>query len=192
MDSKKRIIIGYYDRRDQPEYQVFRRVATNFKEDCHFHVGFGDAVAQMHPPGQPIIVFRPDIALSNENDETFKGRINDLEELNKWVQQKCVPLVREITFENAEELTEEGLPFLILFYANDDVESIKDFKAIVETQLQGEKCEFFLRLCRFFTVPEFQITKFAIDFWVPQNNILKNIQFVSDEEVGSVPSFAAP
>jgi endoplasmic reticulum resident protein 44 len=139
LDSKKRIIIGYYDRRDQPEYQIFRRVATNFKEDCQFHVGFGDTVAQMHPPGQPIVVFRPDVAVSNENDETFKGNLNNLEDLNKWVQEKCVPLVREITFENAEELTEEGLPFLILFYNKDDTESIKDFKAIVETQLLSEK-----------------------------------------------------
>lgn len=46
---------------------------------------------------------------------------------------------REITFENAEELTEEGLPFLILFHAPDDTESIKDYKAIVETHLISEK-----------------------------------------------------
>lgn len=46
---------------------------------------------------------------------------------------------REITFENAEELTEEGLPFLILFHATDDHESIKDFKTVVETQLISEK-----------------------------------------------------
>jgi endoplasmic reticulum resident protein 44 len=26
------------------------------------------------------------------------------------------PMVREITFQNGEALTEEGLPFLILFY----------------------------------------------------------------------------
>lgn len=46
---------------------------------------------------------------------------------------------REITFENAEELTEEGLPFLILFHAQDDTESIKNYKAIVESQLLSEK-----------------------------------------------------
>lgn len=46
---------------------------------------------------------------------------------------------REITFENAEELTEEGLPFLILFHAQDDTETIKNYKAIVESQLLPEK-----------------------------------------------------
>ena len=51
LDAKKRIVVGYFDRRDMPEYNTFRRVATNLKEDCQFHVGFGDNVAAMHPPG---------------------------------------------------------------------------------------------------------------------------------------------
>ena len=38
------------------------------------------------------------------------------DEFSVWAADKCTPLVREITFENAEELTEEGLPFLILFH----------------------------------------------------------------------------
>lgn len=89
--------------------------------------------------GTPIVVFRPDVAVSNENDETFRGNVNNFDELNIWVQEKCVPLVREITFENAEELTEEGLPFLILFFNPDNLEPVKDYKAIVETQLISEK-----------------------------------------------------
>lgn len=44
--------------------------------------------------GTPIIVFRPDVEVSNENDETFTGNMSSLDELNIWVQQKCVPLVR--------------------------------------------------------------------------------------------------
>lgn len=139
LDSTKRIIVGYFDRRDQPEYNTFRRAAMNLKEECQFHAGFGDAVAQMHPPGTAIVVFRPDVALSDENDELFKGSLSNIDELSVWAQQKCVPLVREITFENAEELTEEGLPFLILFHSPDDVQSIKDYKTIVETQLITEK-----------------------------------------------------
>jgi endoplasmic reticulum resident protein 44 len=141
LDEKKRIIIGYFDRRDMDEYQTFRRVATNLKEDCQFHVGFGDAVAQMHPPGHPIVVFRPDVAVSHENDETYQGSYTNVEDMTKWVQNKCVPLVREITFENAEEFTEEGLPFLILFFRPGDTETIKDYKAVVENELLPEKSE---------------------------------------------------
>ncbi|XP_063974958.1 endoplasmic reticulum resident protein 44 isoform X2 [Diachasmimorpha longicaudata] len=139
LDDKKRMIIGYFDKKDVPEYQTFRRVAMNLKDDCQFHVGFGDSSQAMHPPGQPIIVFRPDKALSNDEDETYKGSLMNYDELNIWIQEKCVPLVREITFENAEELTEEGLPFLILFHNPDDMTSVKDFKDIVTTTLTDEK-----------------------------------------------------
>ncbi|KAK9738819.1 Thioredoxin [Popillia japonica] len=139
LDTNKRIIIGYFDNKEQPQYNVFRRVATNLKDDCLFYVGFGDASKQMHPPGEPIIVFRPDLKRSNDMDETFEGNMNNFDELHIWVAEKCVPLVREITFENAEELTEEGLPFLILFHHPDDTDSIKKFNNVVVTELLGEK-----------------------------------------------------
>lgn len=93
----------------------------------------------MHPPGEPIIVFRSDKALSNDEDETYKGSLTLYDELNVWAQEKCTPLVREITFENAEELTEEGLPFVILFHAPDDVENVKAYKDIVAKTLITEK-----------------------------------------------------
>lgn len=89
--------------------------------------------------GQPIVVFRADRKTSTEPDETYTGSLNNFDELHKWVQQKCIPLVREITFENAEELTEEGLPFLILFHHPTDTESIKRYKDLVAKDLESEK-----------------------------------------------------
>lgn len=50
---------------------------------------------------------------------------------------------REITFENAEELTEEGLPFMILFYHPNNTAPIKEFKARVEAELLHEKRKYF-------------------------------------------------
>ena len=55
-------------------------------------------------------------------ESAYTGEIGAYETLQAWGADKCVPLVREITFENAEELTEEGLPFLILFHHPDDKE----------------------------------------------------------------------
>lgn len=46
---------------------------------------------------------------------------------------------REITFDNAEEITEEGLPFMILFYNPDNTNPIKDYKSMVESELIQEK-----------------------------------------------------
>lgn len=102
----------------------------------------------MHPPGQPIVAFRADRARSNEPDETFMGNLKVYDELNVWVAEKCVPLVREITFENAEELTEEGLPFLILFHKPEDNESVKKFNDIVMNELLSEKRKYFY--CTYF------------------------------------------
>ena len=68
------------------------------------------------------------------------GRINEQESLFTWSKEKCVPLVREITFANAEELTDEGLPFLILFHKADDHQSVGLFEREVAKQLQDERC----------------------------------------------------
>mgnify|MGYP000138011876 FL=1 len=67
------------------------------------------------------------------------GDLSNFDLLKTWVSDKCIPLVREITFENAEELTEEGIPFLLLFYHPDDKSSIELYKAEVSKQLIQEK-----------------------------------------------------
>lgn len=139
MDDMKRYLIGYFEQKDSVEYKNFRRVASNLQDDCVFHAGFGEASKLMRPPGQNIVAFRPNKARSNEDDETFKGDLKSFDELSIWASDKCTPLVREITFENAEELTEEGLPFLILFHTPDDNESIKQFNDIVQKELLGDK-----------------------------------------------------
>lgn len=93
----------------------------------------------MHPPGESIIEFRPDRASPKSEHHTFKGNPSDYDSLNIWATDNCLPLVREITFENAEEITEEGLPFLLFFYNRDDLEAVKLFKEIVGTHLAHEK-----------------------------------------------------
>lgn len=162
LDDKKRTAIGYFEDKDSVEYTNFRKIASVLKDDCVFRAGFGDTTRQMHPPGdtfaplytisrqlltnisyfgkgQSIIAFRPSKARSIEDDETFTGDLKSYDELSIWITDKCVPLVREITFENAEELTEEGLPFLILFYESDDNTSIKKFSEVITRELLDEK-----------------------------------------------------
>ena len=87
--------------------------------------------------------FRPAKARSNEPEDSFSGDLKSYDELSIWATSLCVPLVREITFENAEELTEEGLPFLILFYNPDDNQSIKKYNEIINRELLDEKRKFF-------------------------------------------------
>jgi len=139
MDDKKRYILGYFEAKESAQYSVFRRVASNLKDDCVFLAGFGEVSKNMHPPGQSIVAFRPNKARSNEDDKTYLGDLRNYEEFSSWSSEQCTPLVREITFENAEELTEEGLPFLILFHAPDDNESIKRYTDVVQNDLLGDK-----------------------------------------------------
>jgi len=93
----------------------------------------------MHPPNETIIEFRPDRTSPKSEHHTFTGNAADYDSLNIWATDYCLPLVREITFENAEEITEEGLPFLLFFHHPDDLESIKLFKEIVGIYLVQEK-----------------------------------------------------
>jgi len=139
VDGKKRYIIGYFEDKNSLQYANFRKSAMNLKDDCVFHAGFGETVKQMHPPGQSIVAFRPNKDRSAEDDEIFKGNLQAYDEINAWVADKCSPLVREITFENAEELTEEGLPFLILFHKPEDNESVKQYSEVVQKHLLEDK-----------------------------------------------------
>ena len=145
LDDKKRNAIGYFESRESAEYLNFARVAAVLKDDCSFHAGFGEVTRMMHPPGEPVVAVRTVTSRSTESDESFKGDLKSYDEFSAWMTDKCVPLVREITFENAEELTEEGLPFLILFYDPDDTHSIKKYNAVIHRELLDEKRNSFLK-----------------------------------------------
>ena len=132
LDVKKRHLVGYFSAKEGPEYQNVQKLAGALKEDCMFHVGVGDAFAQQRGEGGANkLLYRPAKARDSEEDQEFTGSMLDYELLNTWAVEKCSPLVREITFENAEELTEEGLPFLILFHHPDDTKSIREYSDLV-------------------------------------------------------------
>nr|CAB3243672.1 endoplasmic reticulum resident protein 44-like [Phallusia mammillata] len=128
LQRDKRTIIGYFTTKDSLEYNVFARVAKLLKDDCQFYVGFGEASKAERTTGDNII-FKP-IGETNP-DMVYLGSLANEDLLKQWSQDKCVPLVREITFANGEELTEEGLPFLILFHNKEDTESMEKYSAEV-------------------------------------------------------------
>ena len=141
MDDKKPHIIGYFERMDDAGVENFNKVASVLKDECLFYAGYGDVVSMMHPPGHDIVAFRPAKARTNDEDEAFTGNILNYEEVHEFASEKCNPLVKEITFENAEELTEEGLPFVILFHNPDDTESVKEWNDLVKKELLGERSQ---------------------------------------------------
>ncbi|XP_017037453.1 endoplasmic reticulum resident protein 44 [Drosophila kikkawai] len=135
------LVIGYFISRDHEEYLSYRRVARIYRNDCKFMVGFGEVSRDLHPPGENLLIFRADFLNINYKEyySEYSGNLTNFMDLMSWVSDKCKPLVRDITFDNAEELTEEGLPLLIAFYNKNDLGPVREFQTVVKTQLADEK-----------------------------------------------------
>jgi len=138
LENNKRHLIGYFESKEGAEFENFQKVSRSLKEDCSFHIGVGPDLETIRG-GRNLVKFRPAQAKPTDTDLSFSGTLSDHDQFHSWAVEHCSPLVREITFENAEELTEEGLPFLILFHKPDEHVSVKDFNDLVSRELMGEK-----------------------------------------------------
>ncbi|CAG2224326.1 ERP44 [Mytilus edulis] len=136
VDTNKRNVIGYFASQDSDQYRNFAKVANQLREACKFHVAIGP-ISEPERTGGDTVVYRA--PHTRREDLTYTGSLVSYDHMIQWANDKCVPLVREITFENAEELTEEGLPFLILFYNPDDKSIIERYNTEVAKQLLHEK-----------------------------------------------------
>lgn len=141
IEEKKGAIIGYFNvpPATTNEYITFRKVATDLKGDCNFYWVTGEpSISHLQAGKQNFIIFKPSRVRPGEQDIIYPGTLQSYDEFSTWSTDKCIPLVREITFENAEELTEEGLPFLILFHAPEDRQSVDLYTNIVHRELYSE------------------------------------------------------
>ena len=60
-----------------------------------FYFVFSEAMRSMHPPGENLIVFKTKVG--NE-EESFSGSKTSYDEVSIWATERCIPIVREITF----------------------------------------------------------------------------------------------
>lgn len=146
VEEKKGALIMYSGRPDEHdekpvesnELQTLRRVAQQLREDCQFVYVLNSASQhKVQPPDLYSLTFKPHHK-TVDYEIPYRGSLTDFEAISHWAKESCVPLVREITFENAEELTEEGLPFVILFYDSNDKTWIELYKKVVEKELKDE------------------------------------------------------
>jgi endoplasmic reticulum resident protein 44 len=133
---KKRSIYLHFQSNQVPYWHNIQRMASYLRDECPFYVIFG-SVAQPGRHGDTV-VFR-ELVGQTFSEDVYQGSLEEYNPLNQWIYDRCVPIVREITFENAEELTEEGLPFLILFHKNGDLNSPQIYKDEIQKQLLGER-----------------------------------------------------
>ncbi|XP_019747682.1 endoplasmic reticulum resident protein 44 [Hippocampus comes] len=136
VDRSKRNIIGYFEKKDSDNYHTFEKVSNILRDDCVFMAAFGSVSESERFSGDNVI-YKP--VGESIPDMVYLGSLTNFDLTYAWAQDKCVPLVREITFENGEELTEEGIPFLILFHLKEDNESLEKFQQEVARQLISEK-----------------------------------------------------
>uniref|UniRef100_A0A674E503 Endoplasmic reticulum protein 44 n=1 Tax=Salmo trutta TaxID=8032 RepID=A0A674E503_SALTR len=162
VDRDRRNIIGYFDQKDSENYHTFEKVANILRDDCVFLAAFGD-VSQTERFSGDNVIYKP--MGETVPDMVYLGSLTNFDLTYAWAQDKCVPLVREITFENGEELTEEGIPFLILFHVKEDTESLEKFQHEVARQLISEKgsINFLHADCEKFRHPLLHIQKTPAD-----------------------------
>jgi len=134
MDRTKRNVIAYYHSKDGIEYQNFQKVAALLREDCAFWVGTNEALVAMK---ENMLLYKDPSTEGGE--QKFSGNFGDYDYVKQWLTDKCIPLVREVTFENVEELTEEGMPFLIFFRDPTKKEDDKFFTDLVFRELHDQK-----------------------------------------------------
>ncbi|CAB3408819.1 unnamed protein product [Caenorhabditis bovis] len=141
-NPEKSTIYAYFRESSGVEFENLKKVSQLYRDDCDFLVGIGEQnfPGDVMPAGQtPKLLFQPSNKVPNPTAVSFSGDFQTYEYLKQWIADRCVPLVREITFQNAEELTEEGLPFLILFKHPDDKTSEKEFTDAVIREIPDQK-----------------------------------------------------
>ncbi|PIO69197.1 hypothetical protein TELCIR_08990 [Teladorsagia circumcincta] len=108
MDRTKGNVIAYIKKGDEA-YKNLHNVALLLREYCDFWVPSDEYARSL---SKVRITFK---ATNEENGTEFSGDPQNYLYLKNWITDKCIPIVREVTFQNVEGLTEEGLPFLIFF-----------------------------------------------------------------------------
>lgn len=162
LDRSKRNIIAYFEKRESDNYHTYEKVSNILRDDCTFLAAFG-AVSEAERFSGDNVIYKP--VGESVPDMVYLGSLANFDLTYAWAQDKCVPLVREITFENGEELTEEGIPFLILFHVKEDAESLEKFQHEVARQLISEKgtINFLHADCEKFRHPLLHIQKTPAD-----------------------------
>lgn len=141
INEAKPCVVGYFENKESENFKMFLKLSNILRDRCDFVAAVGPSFDTERASGDVIIykengpnsVF--DWSQTSEKKLRFLGQLNQYTELYAWTYERCTPTVRKITFENAEELTEGGLPFLIIFHKTDDMESIKIFEKEVKRQL---------------------------------------------------------
>lgn len=114
------LLLGHFEFKPSPHYDLFSRVCSMFN-----HFGVCKCFARFGHRGPTALTLQTEGVT-----ESFEGGF-DRDNLVQWFTEKCIPLVREITYDTAEEISEAGSPLLILCHRHEDRTSVAIFKRLV-------------------------------------------------------------
>ncbi|KAI1297233.1 Endoplasmic reticulum resident protein 44 [Halotydeus destructor] len=68
----------------------------------------------------------------------FDGDMMQADELLRWASDRCIPVMRKLTFKNAEEIVDEGRPIAVLLMHLNDTQSLELYENILLDELHIE------------------------------------------------------
>eukprot|EP00124_Ichthyophonus_hoferi_P004710 Ihof_evm2s555 gene=Ihof_evmTU2s555 len=150
LGKERKEFFGVFASREDHNLLNYAKTAESFRDYCHFKYTILDpknttgveSIDHMPPLEVNTIMFasksgnltKMPFQADASNNVTI-GRA----EMSIWIEEQCRPLVDEITFNNGEEMTEEGLPFFILFSAAHDRDSREKFIEAVTKHVRHER-----------------------------------------------------
>lgn len=132
--QRERVVVGLFE--SEEKSIAFHVISERLRDQCGFAAAFDASLATLYGASPNSIVFTG----GDDGEQHYTGDISNEDQLHEWAEELCDPIVKEITFQNGEELTEAGLPFLILFYNPDDkTNDIRTFTETVANNLRHER-----------------------------------------------------
>lgn len=132
LPSSREIIVALFRDLDpsNPHFAYFKRISHIERDNCDFHI--------LYNVDEETDRLTHKEALTQKISEITLLKNASLEAIHTWVKRKCTVPVREITFENAEEITEEGKPLLLLFYDEKSVKLKSLYHELIKREFADE------------------------------------------------------
>lgn len=121
-------VVGYFRDLTGANMILFRKVAHQLCDECKF-------MAKIIPD----IAVEKLVIETNDQSGVEMEKLDDTETVKQWIIKSCTPVVRNITFQNAEDITEEGLPLVLLFYNPSHPDVTVRYSKFVADHLLPEK-----------------------------------------------------
>ena len=120
-----RVVIGFFRNENAKTLTRYRQISGIFMNECRFYA----YISKLNT--NTLFAIR-DPALG---DEVYVGDY-DVNSLFKWVRLNCKPLIKSMTFDNAEGIVERRLPLLVLYRQNKNyLRSLMAFTRKVDEEL---------------------------------------------------------